>query len=236
MSKRDFDNLLLRWLPDEAFALVEPHLVRVPIKVRESVIRSNHPVLHVWFPAHSQFSVLCKVAQSEPIEVGMIGWEGMTPLPVEGRLQFENICQVAGDAYRVEAAILRDLILSHQDFTKLYMRYGAYAHSQTCFTALSHGSFTVEKRLARWLLMVDDRLECGPISLAQEFFSWMLAVRRAGVSEAIKALRDSGCIETTRGEVRIIDRAGLIELASGSYGPAEDEYERLLGRRISRRG
>lgn len=145
------------------------------------------------------------------------------------RTPFDTVIQVAGEAFRISSERFVEAVLESRGLTDLTARYHRAMHSQLSYTALSHGSFTVNERLARWLLMAHDRLDGDEMPLVHEFFSWMLAVRRAGVSEAFKELRAHGAIDTKRGCVIILDRDILMELSSGSYGPAEAEYKRLLG-------
>jgi hypothetical protein len=107
--------------------------------------------------------------------------------------------------------------------------------AQVAYTALSHGAFNVRQRLSRFLLMADDRAGQRDLPLVHGFFSWMLAVRRAGVSECLKMLAAEGAVETRRGKVRIVDREKLIEIAQGSYGLAEAEYERIFAAPVEAR-
>jgi CRP-like cAMP-binding protein len=140
------------------------------------------------------------------------------------------VVQLSGEAFRIEQKRMVDALARSASLSNLVLRYQTALLIQVSYTALSHGGFTVPERLARWLLMVQDRAEGDEFPLVHEFFSWMLAVRRAGVTEAFRDLRSHGCIETGRGMVKILDREMLIELSSGSYGPPEIEYERLLGK------
>jgi hypothetical protein len=93
---------------------------------------------------------------------------------------------------------------------------------------------TIEARLARWLLMCHDRAASDELSMTHEFLAGMLSVRRPGLTVATHVLEGDGLIRATRGRIVIRDRAGLEKLADGTYGPAEVEYERLIGSRLSR--
>lgn len=231
VQQQDYKNKLVRSLSASDYARLSEHFQTVEMKTRETLVRAHYPLEHVWFPESGQVSVLCKVQESEPIEVGMIGFEGMTNMAFGHRSSLANICQIEGQASRVNLEVVKRLYADSSDFADLIGRYHTYMIAHVCFTALSHGSFTVEERLARWLLMVQDRIESDRLPLAHEFLSWMLSVRRSGVTDALRNLRESGSIATQRGAIIITDRAILIELASGSYGGSEAEYERLLGKR-----
>jgi hypothetical protein len=112
---------------------------------------------------------------------------------------------------------------------KLMLAYSRSFLFQTCCTVLANACGSLEQRLARWLLMCQDRLGSEDIILTQEFISIMLAVRRAGVTAALERLRKRGLLQTTRGRVRILQRSKLKEIAGDYYGKPEAEYDRLLG-------
>ncbi|MDB5570165.1 MAG: Crp/Fnr family transcriptional regulator [Hyphomicrobiales bacterium] len=223
-----FQNTLLRLMSPQDMEIFRPELEPCAFKVRDVIVRPNTAIEYVYFPESGQLSTLAKIRNFEPIEVGMVGREGMSDMLPGGRTPLETIVQVQGEGHRIPVAALEGQVVASPPFAALMLRYQRFMLIQLSYTALSHGSFTVTERLARWLLMVDDRIN-GDIPLVHEFFSWMLAVRRAGVTEAMNRLQAQGAISTQRGRVRILDRDALVELASGSYGPPEVEYERLFG-------
>jgi CRP-like cAMP-binding protein len=229
MLRDAFRNQLILRFTDRDFGLLQHSFEPVEMKLRDILVRPGYLIEHVYFPESGQISVLAKVPQSEPIEVGMIGREGMSDMMPTGRSPLESIVQVPGLAHRIDRELFLRATKESADLSGLMLRYENAMMMQLSYTALSHGSFTIDERLARWLLMVHDRVDGDEIPLVHEFFSWMLAVRRSGVTEAFKSLRAHGCVETGRGFIKILDRATLIELAGGSYGPAEAEYERLMG-------
>jgi CRP-like cAMP-binding protein len=109
------------------------------------------------------------------------------------------------------------------------LRYVEAFQVQVAHTALSHGSYTIEERLARWLLMCHDRLDGDDLPLVHEFLALMLGVRRSGVTLALQILEGAGVIHAKRGLITVHDRAKLQEIAGGSYGVPEVEYRRLIG-------
>jgi DNA-binding FadR family transcriptional regulator len=96
-------------------------------------------------------------------------------------------------------------------------------------TALANGRHTLSQRLARWLLMSQDRLERNEIPLTHEFLSLMLGVRRPGVTEALHMLEGEHIIKAVRGSITILDREKLERVAADSYGVPEAAYARLIG-------
>jgi CRP-like cAMP-binding protein len=95
-------------------------------------------------------------------------------------------------------------------------------------TVYANAELTIEARLARWILMTHDRVETDELPFTHEFLSLMLAVRRPGVTSAVHKLEGAGMIRARRGRVVVLDRAKLGDLAGGSYGLAEAEYETLI--------
>jgi CRP-like cAMP-binding protein len=99
---------------------------------------------------------------------------------------------------------------------------------QSSYTALANAKGNIQERLARWLLMAQDRLNSDVLELTHEFLALMLGVRRAGVTIALGHFERRGMIEIARGAVTVNDRDGLQECANGLYGQPEAEFERLF--------
>jgi CRP-like cAMP-binding protein len=95
---------------------------------------------------------------------------------------------------------------------------------QSAYTALANAHGKIEERLARWLLMAQDRIGEDELILTHEFLSLMLGVRRAGVTVALQHFESTGLISTSRGSITIKDRDGLEESANGLYGTPEAEF------------
>jgi hypothetical protein len=116
-------------------------------------------------------------------------------------------------------ASLRDSLL------KFVQAFGV----QTAHTAICNAQSKLDERLARWLLMAQDRVQGDILPLTHEFLSVMLGVRRPGVTVALEALRERGLISYRRGEITIKDRKGIAGVAGDAYGTPESEYRRLIG-------
>ena len=114
------------------------------------------------------------------------------------------------------------------------MRYTHVFMMQAAGTAYANAHFTVEQRLARWLLMMHDRADGDDLEITHEFLAMMLCVRRPGVTVATHVLEGNGLIRAKRGRITVLDRAKLIELAADSYGLAEAEYDRLFAPKIEK--
>jgi hypothetical protein len=149
--------------------------------------------------------------------------EGMTGLSIvfgKDRPRHETFIQVAGDGQRIAAANLRGAIDQSGDLLRTLLLYAHTFLLQASDTALANGRSNIEQRLARWLLMADDRVD-GELPLTQEFLSIMLGVRRAGVTTAVQELERQGLIATKRGAITLLDREALEECAGGTYSPAD---------------
>ena len=225
-------NRLLGQLPPSAFAALGP-LEFVDLKLRDGVERPGDEIEFVYFPETCLISIVAEVAGGGAIEVGMIGYEGMSGMALvqhDRFTPFASFIQMEGSAHRVTAARFVDALRQSADLHHLCLRYARAFYIQVAATAYANGKAHLGARLARWLLMVADRAS-DTFKVTHEFLGVMLAVRRAGVTLALQILEGEGLIRSTRGTVAILDRPGLIKHAGGAYGLPEREYERLLGKR-----
>lgn len=229
MSPR-FENGLLSRLSDRDLELLGP-MQRVELAPHNALEVANRSVDSIYFIERGFASVVADDADGGIIEVGLIGPEGMTGLAVVHGVEktpFSTFVQGAGTAVRVEPDHLRTALAGSTSLHQLFMRYAQAFAVQVASTASANGRLLLEQRVARWLLMVGDRLG-EQFQITHEFLAVMLAVRRAGVTRALQDLEARGLIRTMRGVVAIVDRIGLAEFTNGAYGLAEKEYEDLLG-------
>ena len=224
-------NALLRGASPRDRAMLLPHLTPVSLAKGDVLVEAQRPIKQVYFPENALGSVVALTREGRRIEVGLFGRDGMSGtsfLLGADRSPHETFTQVAGPALRIEAAHLREVLRQSPSFAALLLRYVEAFNVQVSHTAIANGIYTLDERLARWLLMTHDRIDGDELPLVQEFLAMMLAVRRAGVAEALQALEEAGAIRAARGLVTILNRATLEEIAGGSYGPPEVEYERLI--------
>ena len=153
-------------------------------------------------------------------EAGIIGREGMTDIAIilgAPRTPLRTFIQIPGKGLRIP---VRTMISAYAASDSVRSAFNLFAFELLCQiaqTALANASYSVEQRLARWLLMCADRLNGEEIALTHEFLSVMLNVRRAGVTLAIQSLQSAGYLESQRGSVRIINRSGLEGFAKDAY-------------------
>jgi CRP-like cAMP-binding protein len=231
VSRHHIKNHILQRLSERDYEALAPQLTQVDLTLKQTLLVPHQRVSHVYFIETGMVSLIAEADGSEAIEVGLIGNEGMTDQVLEsGDTAFlRSIVQMAGSALAVEADEYVRWIDDHPSALKLVARYLQALAAQTSFTALANGSFTIEERLARWLLMSFDRSGGIEVPLVHEFISMMLAVRRSGVTTAMHVLEGEGAIKNSRGHIQLRDREILRSLSHGSYGGPEREYERLLG-------
>jgi CRP-like cAMP-binding protein len=223
-------NRLLAALSSEDFALLEPGLEPLTLKTRQMLEPPNKAIKHSYFITSGLASVIAIDKNGNRLEVGMIGREGMTGLPVvlgNDRSPNETFIQVEGTGSRIAADDLRQAMRESASLSRVLLNFVNAFLIQTSRTALSNGTATLEERLARWLLMAQDRLGGERVPLTHEFLSLMLGVRRAGVTGALNQLDRKGVIRLSRGRIEIIDREGLINSANGSYGIPEATARRV---------
>ena len=137
--------------------------------------------------------------------------------------------QVAGTGYLMPTGVLMDIAHRNPPVRQLLLNYVHTCELQLAQSALANARYSVYERLARWLLMVHDRMDGDDLPLTHEFLSIMLGVRRSGVTDQIHLLEGIHAIKATRGNVQVRDRSKLEEIAAGCYGIPEKEYERLIG-------
>jgi len=225
-------NRLLSSLSKADFGLLLPDLEAVSLDLRKVLERPNKRIADVYFPDAGFASVVAVQPKQTKVEVGLIGREGMTGLPVvlgNHKTPHETYIQAAGHGQRLNATKLRKAMAASSSLQSLLLKFVQAFMVQTAQTAISNARAKLNERLARWILMADDRIDGNRLPLTHEFLSLMLGVRRAGVTEALHALESEGLISASRGEIIVRSREGIERRAGGSYGIPEAEFRRLIG-------
>ena len=205
-------------------ALLKPDLEPVDLALRQVLEVPNKPIPYTYF-IHYGLASTVAANKHKRLEVGLIGCDGFTGIPIvlgNDRSPHETFMQVAGDGTRIAADKLRAALIESPSLQRALLGFAHSFMNQTANTALSNGTATLEERLARWLLMADDRLQGDEVPLTHEFLSLMLGVRRAGVTVALHYLEQRGLIRLSRKQIVITDRNGLRAAANGTYYYPED--------------
>jgi CRP-like cAMP-binding protein len=218
-------NRILSRLSRNDLALLAPSLTPVDLPVRMQLAAPTKRINQLYFIESGFASVLARGSDKRPIEIGLIGAEGVTGIGVVmdyDRSAVETFIQAAGSGQRISAANIRR---ADQQSPTLHRALMRYAHSflvQVTQTALANGRCTTQARLARWLLMAADRLGSYQVPLTHEFLAIMLGTQRPGVTIALRALECDGLIEAKRGMTTILDRKALAARSNGTYTRLED--------------
>ena len=225
-------NRLLASLSTEDFDLLKPHLQSLTLGIRKSLGRPNRRIEAAYFPEAGFASVVAIQPNGKQAEVGLIGREGMTGLPIvlgDDRSPHATYIQASGTGQSIEAEELRRATKTSPTLRDSLLKFVQAFSVQTTHTAICNVQSKLEVRLARWLLMAHDRIGDDTLPITHEFLSLMLGSRRAGVTEGLLALREQGLIAYGRGLIHVEDRKGMERKAGAAYGVPEAEYRRLIG-------
>ena len=227
-----YRNEVLRTLEADDVDYLSDMLEPMALNMRDVINRSGERIEHVYFPESGIISLIARTADVQ-LEVGLAGREGAAGIAGmlgAGSAPLESFVQMDGRAHRIGATALRAAMREREGIDRAMLAYVHVAYVQVSQTALANGRNTIEERLARWLLMVQDRQDGNDIRITHEFLSLMLGVHRPGVTLAMHTLEGAGLLRSTRGLVTIRDRKALKEVAGQAYGVAESEHARLFAR------
>jgi len=186
---------------------------------------------HVYFPLEGFISLVATVPKHPPLEMGMIGKEGMlgaTLLLGVNVAPLQAVVQGAGTALRMSAAQLRRDLLTRPALAAVLGRYLYVLTVQLSQSAACTRFHEVDQRLARWLLMTHDRAPGDHFHLTHQFLADMLGVQRSAVTIAAGALQKKKLISYARGDIAVLSRKGLEAASCACYGTVQTDYKRLF--------
>src|SRR6202140_773666 len=228
---KQVSNKILLSISDSDYSSLRPHL--------EYVSLPNHLVLHeaggkvefAYFPNRGLISLVVVMKDGKTVEAGIVGNEGFTGTPAAVGLSsspLQAVVQITGDGFRIEVGALQNTLESAPHFRLMLSRYAAIRGMQVAQTAACNRLHDIEQRLARWLLMTQDRVDSGSLPITHDFLATMLGTDRPTVSLAAGVLQRKELIEYTRGTVRIVNRKKLEHSACECYGVIR-QYDGELG-------
>jgi CRP-like cAMP-binding protein len=226
------ENYILSQLPPEDYERIAHQLEPVELPHGQIVQQAGEPIEHVYFPLNSMISLISHTPAGESVEVGIVGFEGMAGVSAilgVDTSPHEGLVQIPDGAMRMSVTALREEFKRAGALHDLLLRYTQGLLLQTSQVAACNRLHSVSERLARWLLMSDDRCACDDLPFTQEFLALMLGVRRAGVTEAALILQTEGYIHYRRGHIQIIDRDGLSDYTCDCYEVVKAEFDLLVG-------
>jgi CRP-like cAMP-binding protein len=207
-------------LPANTHRRLQSGLERVELKFGDVLYQPGDIVRHVYFPNDSLVSLLVAVEGNGALEVGMVGREGMVGIPrALGRPSspVRVLVQGGGSAMRMSAARLDSELKKNGGLKNQVDRCTYVAMMTAMQIAGCNQSHVLSQRLARWLLMVRDRIARNDFPLTQDFLAKMLGVRRAGVTETAGKLSRRGLITYSRGRIKILNVEGLRAASCACY-------------------
>jgi CRP-like cAMP-binding protein len=230
LPTQEINNRLLGALRPDDLALLIRDLEPVVLAKKQVLYEVGEPLDHIYFIEEGVASVMTMMEDGASSEVGMVGPEGLVGVSalLGGDTSVQHVVvQLAGTAHYISAARCRAAFERSAGVRRVVLRFIEDLLNLSSQTAACNRLHSVEQRTARWLLMASDRIDSNLLPLTQEFLAAMLGVRRSGVSEAAGELQRSGLIRYRRGEITIVDRAGLEATACECYGLDRQRIERL---------
>lgn len=225
-------NRLLAALPERDRLRLVAGCEKATLTLSEVLFEAGDPLRHVHFPLTGFISLLTPVDGTTRLEVGLVGNEGMVGEPLVlgvATSHLQALVQGTGHALRMEAAAFREELARSPALRLLLDRYLFVRMAQLAQAAGCTRFHLVEARLARWLLMTQDRAHSSHFHITHEFLALMLGVRRAGVTKAATSLQKHHLIAYSRGDISVLDRPGLKAASCACYQADRETYRNFLG-------
>jgi CRP-like cAMP-binding protein len=213
-------NAILLSMPDHEFHAIRPHLQFTGLPQRRSLHEANQKLENVYFLNAGMVSLVFTTRSGESVEVGVVGNEGFTPVPIAAgfrRSPHRAVMQIAGEGFKVRANALESLLPSSPSLHTMLHRYAAVHGLQVAQTAGCNRLHDLEQRLSRWLLLTQDRVGSGLLRITHDFLATMLGTDRPSVSLAAGVLQRKKIIEYAHGSVKILNRKKLETSACECY-------------------
>ena len=228
-----FRNEILAALPAKEIEALRPHLNRVTLTSGQVLHEPDNPITDVFFVEAGVVSLTANTTDNGQVEVGLTGREGLVgvsvmlnPKPVSVHRAF---IQVPGFANRMSSAVLQAAVMQSPVLRDRCLRCVEMIMVESSQVAACNARHNLPERMARWLLMVRDRLDSDNLPMTQEFLSVMLGVRRSGVSVTANTLQAAGLIRQSRGHFTIVDKAGLAAASCDCYRIIRQSQDRIFG-------
>jgi CRP-like cAMP-binding protein len=224
-------NHLIERLPRKDRARLLVRCENVQLVLGTVLCKPGQTTRHVYFPVDGFISMVAPIDGAPALEVGMVGREGMLGAQLAlgvTTVPLHAVVQGQGAAWRMGAASFRTELARSASLRRLLGRYVYVLMAQLTGSAACLRFHEIGPRLARWLLMSQDRAHAERFHVTHEFLAYMLGVRRVGITAAASAMQHSGLIEYRRGELRVLDRSGLEAAACACYADDRRAYAEIL--------
>lgn len=224
-------NHLLNYLPNLEHQLILEVCTPIELVFGETLYIAEETIKYVYFPLTSFISSLLDVGEKQFLEMGLIGNEGMLGATLalgNTKAPMKSIVQGSGSALRINATMFNQLVESNLVVRKLILNYLYVLIQQLAQTGACNNFHEVKQRLAKWLLMAQDRTNSDQLQLTHQFLAKILGVRRSAVTIAAGFLQRQGIISYNRGQINILSRSGLENSSCQCYFSAVNAYQKDL--------
>ncbi|MFY9948543.1 MAG: Crp/Fnr family transcriptional regulator [Candidatus Sulfotelmatobacter sp.] len=214
-------NLILLSLPDKEYNLLRPHLETTSLPQHRILQEPGEKIEFAYFLNDGMASLVALSHDGRSVEVGIVGKEGMVGMSLTQGLRleiFRAIMQMSGSGMRIRSEVFQDILLSAPGLHSQLGRFALMHGMQVAQLAACNRLHGIDQRLARWLLMCQDRFDSQSLPLTHDFLAQMLGTGRPSVSLAAGMLENAGLIENLRGTVKILNRKSLEAVACECYG------------------
>ncbi|MGG6287214.1 Crp/Fnr family transcriptional regulator [Leptolyngbya sp. AN03gr2] len=230
-SRLPLGNFILDSLPQDEYALLQPHLQSVELRQNDILCGIRQPVQQVYFPTTALLSWVHSTAEGDTVEVGATGFEGFVGTPLLlGRAiaPWQVSVIITGKGYQLSAedfvsALPQAPVLRQKALEFTYLKL-----TQLNQSALCNRFHAVEQRLCRWLLAANDRVKTPELLLTRDILATMIGSHRQAVSIVTGTLQTAGLIRTARGRVTILNREEMEETTCECYHIIKQEFDLYL--------
>ena len=200
---------------------MRPELESVPLDSHKILHEAHEVLQYAYFPNDGLLSLVVVFAEGKTVEAGIVGKEGLVGIPALAGLNrspLREVVQITGEGLRITVSKLGEFLREAPQLRNEMERFSVLLGLQMAQTAGCNRLHGVEQRLARWLLMAQDRVSLASLPITHDFLATMLGTDRPSVSLAAGTLQKANIIEYNRGSVRIVNRAELERASCECYG------------------
>jgi CRP-like cAMP-binding protein len=227
---KQVSNKVLLATPDAEYQLMRTDLTYIDLPDHLSLHEPTQEIEFVYFPNRGMVSQVVVTKDGRTVEVGVVGNEGCVGAGFAvglSRSSVREVIQIAGDGFRIMGSALERILRSAPQLRMILSRHAGLQGMQVAQTAACNRLHDIQQRLARWLLMTQDRVNLGVLPITHDFIAMMMGTDRSTVSLAASVLQKKGIIEYARGTVKVVNRRKLKNSACECYGVIQQIEDEL---------